>query len=71
MRMKLDRLIFDLLIFNGSTTNPLNPKLRFCIEDEWITGDDLRNQAMFLRLRMRALAKRDYDLGGDDEDYLC
>ena len=64
----IKRLIFDLLIFNGSLPQILaNPVLKEIYNKEWLENENLRNRAMFLRLRMKVLAEKDTQIFEDDD----
>ena len=67
----IERLIFDLLIFNGSLLQILgNSKLKSIYEDEWFENVNFKDRALFLRLRMRTLMEKDNFMFEDDEEYV-
>ena len=64
------RLVFDLLIFNGSLPQILfNPKLKQIYENEWLASEHAQDRAIFLRYRMKVLCELNYWLfeEGDSE----
>ena len=67
----IEKLIFDLLIFNGSLLQILaNLKLESLYKEDWLASEDFKNRAIFLRLRMKVLKEKDLYIFENDEEYL-
>jgi hypothetical protein len=67
---QIDKLMFDLLTFNGSLPQILaHPKLK-AIYDDWLKSEHFKLRAMFLRLRMKALMEKEKEIFEEDDQNL-
>ena len=67
----IEKLIFDLLIYNGSLPQILsNSKLKMLYKNDWLIDDNFKDRASFLLVRMKVLLEKNLCMFEDyDEEY--